>query len=367
MANESLPFPLLAEALPACGNIAEAVDDVLKDFVGGEVAALLALDPALEPLAGAAMNAVFAGGKRMRPTFAYWGWRAVAGPAEPPEPVLPALAALELLHTFALVHDDIMDGSPTRRGRLTAHRALAAEHQTQGLRGDPAHFGNSSAILVGDLCLVWADKLMSQASVAAHTLMRARAGYDLMRVEAIAGQFLDVLGESAHEWTLGRALRTAQLKTAGYTVTRPLLFGAALGGPCDDGVEAAFERYGHAVGVAFQLRDDLLGLYGEPSETGKPVGEDLACGKPTVLLELARALGSPAQKAELARLLAARERVDVARVARLIRQTGATVQLDQMISKRVAIALDALDRAPIDPCAREPLAQLASAAAWRTT
>jgi geranylgeranyl diphosphate synthase type I len=359
----------MAEPLPACGerDITEAVDSVLKDFVGDEVAALLALDPALEPLAGAAMNAVFAGGKRMRPTFAYWGWRAVAGPGPSQEGVLPALAALELLHTFALVHDDIMDGSPTRRGRLTAHRALAADHSTQGLRGNSAHFGMSGAILVGDLCLVWADKLMSLSTVAAHTLMQARAGYDLMRVETIAGQFLDVLGESARQWTLRRALRTAQLKTAGYTVTRPLQFGAALGDPAGGAIAAAFERYGSAVGVAFQLRDDLLGLYGDPSATGKPVGEDLAAGKPTVLLELTRSLAGTAQHAELDRLLAAREKVDVARVARLIQETGATARLDQMIAKRVAIALDVLDRAPIDPCARAPLGRLAAAAAWRNT
>ncbi|GIH11097.1 geranylgeranyl pyrophosphate synthase [Rhizocola hellebori] len=343
------------------------MDGVLKDFVGDEVAALLALDPALEPLTGAAMNAVFAGGKRMRPTFAYWGWRSVAGPSASQERVLPALAALELLHTFALVHDDIMDGSPTRRGQLTAHRALAADHSTQGLRGDPAHFGVSSAILVGDLCLVWADKLMSRSAVAPHTLLRARAGYDVMRAETIAGQFLDVLGESAREWTLERALRTAQLKTAGYTVTRPLQFGAALGDPAGRAVSAAFERYGQAVGVAFQLRDDLLGLYGDPSATGKPVGEDLAAGKPTVLLELARSLADPAQSAELDKLLSDTENLDVARVSRLIQETGATIRLDQMISQRVAIALEVLDRAPIDACARAPLGRLAAAAAWRNT
>jgi geranylgeranyl diphosphate synthase type I len=260
-----------------------------------------------------------------------------------------------------------MDGSSTRRGRLTAHRALAAQHSTQGLRGDAAHYGMSSAILVGDLCLVWADRLMGLSTVAAHTLLRARAGYDVMRAETIAGQFLDVLGESAREWTLERALRTAQLKTAGYTVTRPLQFGATLGDPPGSAVQAAFDRYGRAVGVAFQLRDDLLGLYGDPSATGKPVGEDLATGKPTVLLELARKLAGPAQSAELIRLLADLENVDVARVSCLIQETGATARLDQMISERVAFALDVLDRAPIDSCARAPLARLAAAAAWRTS
>ncbi len=368
MADESLASPLMTGTLPARPHdIARDVDEVLAKFVEEQAAALRALDPALEPLIAAAACAVTAQGKRMRPTFAYWGWRSVAGPAADHDGVLPALAALELLHTFALVHDDIMDGSATRRGHPTAHRALAAHHSTHRLRGDSAHFGTSAGILIGDLCLVWADTLMSRAKVPAHTLLRARAGYDLMRVETIAGQFLDVLGESAREWTFNRALRTAQLKTAAYTVTRPLLFGAALADPAGGTLDAAFERYGLAVGVAFQLRDDLLGLYGEPSTTGKPVGEDLITGKPTVLLELARAMAGPAQRAELDRLLAARENVDVAKVAELLQHTGATLRLDRMISERVAIALDALDRAPIDPCARAPLARLAAAAAWRNT
>lgn len=356
----------MAGTLPAL-DIATDVDQLLGEFIAEEAAALRALDPALEPLISAAVRAVTAPGKRMRPTFAYWGWRSVAGPAADHRGMLPALASLELLHAFALVHDDVMDGSATRRGHPTAHRALAGHHWAQRLRGDAAHFGVSGAILVGDLCLVWADKLMSRAGVPAHALLHARAGYDVMRVETIAGQFLDVLGESARRWTFHRALRTAQLKTAAYTVTRPLLFGAALADPVGGTLDSAFGTYGLAVGVAFQLRDDLLGLYGDPQATGKPVGEDLATGKPTVLLELARALAGPAEKAELDRLLAAREKVDVARVAALIQQTGATLRLDQMISERVAIALDALDRAPVDPCARDPLARLAAAAAWRNT
>jgi geranylgeranyl diphosphate synthase type I len=348
-------------------DLHEQVEQALSDFVLAETAALLDVDHALEPLLAAARDAVLGGGKRIRPLFAYWGWRSVAGPAAPVQPVLPALAALELLHAFALVHDDVMDRSATRRGRPTAHRALAAAHAGQRLRGDAERFGDSGAILVGDLCLVWADRLMSRAKVPAPALAGARAAYDRMRVEAIAGQFLDVLGDHARSWSPERALRTARLKTAGYTATWPLHYGAALAGATGTAfargpLGRAYTRYGLAVGEAFQLRDDLLGLYGEPAVTGKPVGDDL--GKPTMLLLLARALANAAQHAELDKLLAA-EQPDVTRLAEVVRATGAARRLSDMITERVADAQGALADAPLDESVRAALGELAAAVAWR--
>jgi geranylgeranyl diphosphate synthase type I len=282
----------------------------------------------------------------------------------------PALAALELLHAFALVHDDIMDGSPTRRGHPTAHRALTAEHAGRRLRGDAGRFGEAGAILVGDLCLVWADQLIAQAGLPGDTLAAVRRSYDRMRVEAIAGQFLDVLGEHSRNWSIDSALRTARLKTAGYTVTQPLHYGAALAGTEQGTAESqplgrAYARYGRAVGVAFQLRDDLLGMYGEPGMTGKPVGEDLARGKPTVLLQVARALANGGQAAELERLLRERPQDGPQRLAALVTEIGAPVRLGRMIAERVADALDALKCPPMDPAAQAALADLARAAAWR--
>ncbi|WP_244872489.1 polyprenyl synthetase family protein [Catellatospora sp. TT07R-123] len=352
-----------AEVGPAA--LPGAVEEVLADFVRQESAALLAVDPALRPLADAARDAVLGGGKRVRPLFGYWGWRAVAGPHAPLHRVLPALAALELLHAFALVHDDVMDRSATRRGRPTAHRQLAAAHRAQRLRGDGDRFGDAGAILVGDLCLVWADQLMARADVPATALSAARATYDRMRVEAVAGQFLDVLGDCARAWSPERALRTARLKTAGYTVTWPLHFGAALGGSggaafAHGTAGRAFTRYGLAVGEAFQLRDDLLGLYGEPAVTGKPVGDDL--GKPTMLLLLARERATAAQRAELDAALAAAE---VARLAEAVRATGAPEQLSDMIGERVAEARATLAAAPLPGAVRAGLDELAAAVAWR--
>lgn len=347
-------------------DLAQSVHQVLETFVHEEIRTLVSLDAALQPLATTAAEAVLSPGKRIRPVFAFWGWRAATPGYGSPAGVLPALAALELLHAFAVVHDDIMDRSDTRRGHPTAHRRFYTRHREQRFNGDPHHFGASMGILVGDLCLVWADRLMASANLPADALLRARTGYDRMRVETIAGQFLDVLGEASPVWSPARAMRTAQLKTAAYTVTRPLEFGARLTGPLDDGLQRCFTRYGEAVGVAFQLRDDLLGLYGDPAVTGKPRGEDIGAGRPTVTLELARELGSPGQVQRLQALLREPE-PDVATIVALIEQTGAVERVEQMIVRRLRTAHDALADAPIDAPCREALANLAATAAWRNS
>jgi geranylgeranyl diphosphate synthase type I len=289
------------------------------------------------------------------------------GGDEPLQAVLPALSALELLHTFALVHDDVMDASDTRRGRPTAHRAAAARHAAAGHTGDPYRFGEAVAVLVGDLCAVWADRLMTHAAVSPGRLLDVRRCYDRMRVETIAGQYLDVLGSSdAANWSLDRALRVARYKTAGYTVQRPLLFGACLAGADADGpLTAAYTRYGLAVGEAFQLRDDLLGVYGDPAATGKPAGDDLRTGKPTVLLMLARQLATPAQRRALERAGAVADARGVARLADVVADTGAVAHVERMIDERVAEALAALDGAPVDGAARTALTGLAVAATHR--
>ncbi|MEV0270304.1 polyprenyl synthetase family protein [Hamadaea sp. NPDC050747] len=357
---------------PGPAALADAVDDRLATFVAAEAAALVALDPRLDLLAATARDAVLSGGKRLRPLFAYWGWRACGG-REPVEQVLPALAALELLHAFALVHDDVMDRSETRRGRPTAHRALATAHGRAGLTGDADRFGDSIAVLVGDLCLVWADRLMAQALVPPAALAAARRAYDLMRVEAIAGQYLDVLGEHSPVWTVDRALRVARLKTAGYTVVRPLHYGGSLAGRLDSSVAAAFTRFGTRVGEAFQLRDDLLGAFGDPVHTGKPAGDDLVQGKPTVLLQLARATANVRRRTELDALVSRfrsgppPDSAEVQRLGELIRSTGAPERVREMIADRVAEGIRALDTAPIADDARTALTSLAGAAAWRSS
>ena len=351
-----------------------AVEGTLADFLSVQVGALDRVDPALGSFARTTRDLVLGGGKRLRPTFAYWGWRGVVGMDEPVESVLPAISALELMHTFALVHDDVMDGSATRRGAPTAHRIFAGQHAGDGRLGDPDQFGSSSAILVGDLCLVWADQLLARTPVSTTTMFAARACYDRMRIEAVAGQYLDVLGEAQPTaWSVERALLVARHKTASYTVQRPLQFGMSLAGPDDHAdVDQAYHRYGEAVGEAFQLCDDLLGVYGDPAVTGKPAGDDLRTGKPTTLLMLARQLATPTQRAALAPDPAgAVIPADgsggpiIARMAQVIADTGAPAQVEALIRKRVDEGLAALDAAPVHPEARAALTELAVTATHR--
>ncbi|WFF08001.1 polyprenyl synthetase family protein [Micromonospora sp. WMMD1076] len=348
-------------------DLIKGVDETLAAFLAAEVESLTEIDAAMGGFAATARDCVLAGGKRVRPTFAYWGWRGVVGGEEPLCSVLPALSALELLHTFALVHDDVMDASDTRRGLPTAHRAAAARHRAAGHTGDPDRYGEAVAVLIGDLCMVWADRLMAHAAVPAERLLDVRRCYDQMRVETVAGQFLDVLGENdSASWTVDRALRVARYKTASYTVQRPLLFGACLAGADADGpLIAAYTRYGLAVGEAFQLRDDLLGVYGDPDTTGKPAGDDLRTGKPTPLLMLARQLADPAQRRVLERAGSVTSATEVDRLADVVRDTGATARVERMISDRVTEALAALGTAPIDETARTALTGLATAATAR--
>jgi geranylgeranyl diphosphate synthase type I len=344
------------------GGLTPAVEGTLADFLAGQIALLDRIDPELGRFARTTRDLVLTGGKRLRPTFAYWGWRGVVGMNEPVLPVLPALGALELMHTFALVHDDVMDASDTRRGAPTAHRIFAAQHANAGRRGDPDRFGTTSAILVGDLCLVWADQLLARTPLTTTTLFAVRGCYDRMRIEAVAGQYLDVLGESDPEhWSVERALLVARHKTASYTVQRPLQFGLALAGPArEDSADTddAYSRYGVAVGEAFQLRDDLLGVYGDPAVTGKPACDDLRTGKPTTLLMLAQQLATPAQRAELGGN-------DLARIAAVIAETGAPDRVETLIQQRVTIGVAALNDAPIHDEARAALADLAFTATHR--
>ncbi|GAB2579318.1 putative polyprenyl synthetase [Paractinoplanes abujensis] len=369
MANDTLQGNL-HRGIPRQGAsphaLIHAIQGTLADFLAAQIGSLDSVDPALGRFARTARDLVLAGGKRLRPVFAYWGWRGVAGPEAPLEPVLPAFAALELMHTFALVHDDVMDESDTRRGHPTAHRIFAGQHEQDRRTGDANRFGAASAILIGDLCLVWADQLLARAD--APPIVRAY--YDRMRVEAIAGQYLDVLGESQPSaWSVERALLVARHKTASYTVQRPLQLGLALSGRTDDDTDSAYGKYGLAVGEAFQLRDDLLGVYGDPAVTGKPASDDLRTGKPTALLMLARKLATPAQRAELTLDPAGAVNpadgsggltpAELERRAQVITETGAPARLEGMIQERVADGIAALATAPIHEDARAALIELA--------
>ena len=225
-----------------------------------------------------------------------WGWRTVNDAAEDDAALVIAAASLELLHACALIHDDVMDASATRRGRPSAHHAFAELHRTSGWTGDPDVFGTAAAILLGDLLLSWADALFASAGLPESVRPEVRHVWDDMRELVMAGQYLDVLVQARGEFSAEDALRVAKFKTSKYTVEGPLHLGAAAAGAGRD-VFAALTAYGVPLGEAFQLRDDVLGVFGDPEVTGKPAGDDLREGKRTLLIALTMQRASAAVSA----------------------------------------------------------------------
>ena len=346
--------------------VAGPVDALLCEVLATKAGELVSIAPALAELVGEIAELVGAGGKRLRPAFVQWGHRAT-GAAPDPAVVHPA-AAVELLHTFALLHDDVMDRSATRRGRPTAHVALADGHRAAARGGDADWFGASAAILAGDLADVWADELLAGTPLPPDAVARARTVFTALRQEVIAGQHLDLLLAADGEADEAGARRVALLKSARYTVTRPLLLGAALA-PVGDGrrVAPALEGYGDAVGLAFQLRDDVLGLFGDPGTTGKSDLDDLHEGKRTLLVLRARRLADEPGR----RLLDAAlgdpdlDEVGADRVREVVVSSGALASVEALLSSEHARALEAIDELP--DAARAALTDLAQLAIRRSS
>ena len=349
---------------PGPGEVTAAVDATLAAFLAERVADLRTLDPALGPVGQAVEGLVNAGGKRLRPAFVYWGYRAT-GAAHDPAVYDPA-AAVELLHTFALIHDDIMDRSVERRGSPAVHTALAAAHATEQLAGDGDWFGVGGGILAGDLAFVWADWLFDEADLDPVALARARRVFTTLRVEVMAGQYLDLRLAGHRSASEADARRVALLKSGRYTVTRPLELGAALGG-ADAARTAALGVYGDALGLAFQLRDDVLGMFGDPSATGKGAIEDLREGKRTVLVLRALELADPAGRRLLEAALGTPDldEDDAARARQVIVDSGALAAVEALLAEEHDTARGALTAVP-EP-ARSALADLADLAVRRDT
>jgi geranylgeranyl diphosphate synthase type I len=312
----------------------------------------------LGPLVDAVVRLI-AGGKRLRAGFLYWGYRAAGRPDS--DALVRLAAAMEFFQAAALLHDDVMDGSDTRRGMPAAHRAFAAGHADSGWAGDSARFGESAAILAGDLCLQWSDELYATSGLPAEELGRGRRTFDTMRTQLMGGQYLDLL-ESARGWDrldtatrIDSARNVIRYKSAKYTIEHPVLIGAAVGGAAA-AERAHLSEYGLALGEAFQLRDDVLGVFGDPSTTGKPAGDDLREGKRTVLVALALDHADADQTALFEKLFGQPD-LDgdgVAQLQGVIADTGAVEQVETMIrglAKRSRAALDkapALDRQAVD-------------------
>jgi geranylgeranyl diphosphate synthase, type I len=339
-------------------SVADRVEARILRLLDAEVARWVAVDPVLVDPLEELRALVVAGGKRLRPAFCFCAFIGSGGSPDD-DRVVAAAAALELVHTFALVHDDVMDGSEIRRNRAAVHRSFADRHVAEQWRGEPRRFGEGMAILVGDFAFVYADTLLRGAAPPVIDV------FDQLRIELCVGQSLDLATTAAANTEPEAARRIALYKSAKYTVERPLHLGAALADRLDE-FAAPLTAIGVPLGAAFQLRDDVLGAFGESDITGKPVGDDLREGKATPLVAIAAARAEADDRAVLGRLGADDLRPDeVAALQDLFVRTGALKEVEREIEGLVARAHEALEAAPITSESRALLAQLADYVAWR--
>jgi geranylgeranyl diphosphate synthase, type I len=341
-------------------TIAERVERRLVDLVDAERQRWATLDDGLADPFDSLASLLLSGGKRLRPAFCFWGFVGAGGAPED-QRAIDAGAAFELLHAFALFHDDVMDGSATRRGERTTHLVFADRHEEGRWIGESRRFGEGVAILVGDLAFVYADMLLQGAP------WEAVAVWNELRVELNIGQYLDIVGTATAERHPDRAHRIARYKSGKYTVERPLHLGALLAAPQrGERLVPALSAYGLPLGDAFQLRDDVLGAFGDSGLTGKPVGDDLREGKPTPLLAIATGRASPAQTTVLARVGAADlSDEEVAAIQEVLVATGALAELETEIEQLAEAAVLALPAAGLSAEAEQALTDLAHYVAWR--
>ncbi|KES08618.1 geranylgeranyl pyrophosphate synthase [Streptomyces toyocaensis] len=347
-----------------------AIDAAISDFFAERRAEAASLGEDFAATVKELENYVLRGGKRVRPTFAWLGWIGAGG--DPDDPVAPAVlracAGFELLHASGLIHDDIIDASQTRRGHPAAHVVFAERHRMRRFSGDPGAFGAGAAILVGDLALVWSDVMVRASGLPADAQTRLGPVWSAVRYEVMYGQLLDLISQAGDEEDVDAALLVDQYKTASYTVERPLQFGAAIAG-ADSGLVAAYRAFGADIGIAFQLRDDLLGVFGDPAVTGKPSGDDLREGKRTVLLATAlqRADARDPRAAAFLRATIGTDLGDddLARVRAVLTDVGAVRHIEREIERRTDRAMAVLEASSATGLAKQQLAAMATKATQR--
>ena len=355
-----------AVALPGMDEIRADIESELVDFVAERAKELNELDPHLEPVARAISDYILAGGKRFRPIFAYLGYLGVGG--APDRAVLRACSSLELVHACALIHDDLMDGSDSRRNQPAIHKRFEKLHSELSYSGSPINFGAAAAILLGDLALAWSDWFLAQSGLEGAVLARSIPIFHEMRAELMAGQYLDLLEGAMATSNRSRSLQVANLKSGKYSIERPLRFGAAIAG-APESSHLTYSRFGMPLGQAFQLRDDLLGVFGDPSVTGKPAGDDLREGKRTVLIAvtierlpaadqvlLNGSLGNPNLSA-----------AQIGELQAMITECGARAECESIAEELLAKALAALDESDLQPEIASRLQELAVMAVRRSS
>lgn len=349
--------------------VREQVESELSSYLSLQREYLSAIGSELIPVCDALESFLLEGGKRLRPLFAYAGFIATGKVVASAD--IRAFASLELLQACALIHDDLMDRSDTRRGKLAIHRHFENLHQQAAMNGAADQFGEAAALLLGDLALVWSDNLLHTSGVASESLLSALPVHDEMRIELMAGQYLDVRETGEKSPSVERSRRIARYKSGKYTIERPLHLGTALAisdSPARRKLISSLSAYGLPLGEAFQLRDDLLGIFGDPAVTGKPAGDDIREGKRTVLLAMSLERAD-VPSAQLINSYLGRENLsasDIDLVRELITKTGAVKDVENLIEELLSSALSAANSAEIDSSARTLLVELATSATRRS-
>ncbi len=347
-------------------SVRSAVEEELGIFLNREAAYLNSISTELTPVSDSLSSFLLDSGKRLRPLFAYAGFLASGGSLD--KPVVRAMASLELLQACALIHDDLMDGSDTRRGKPSIHRHFESRHVQDDLDGFAPHYGLSAAVLLGDLALVWSDQMLNSAGLTTAQFTALLPYYNEMRVELMAGQFLDIHEQTQKTTSVDRSMKIARYKSGKYTIERPLHLGAAMASAPSE-IFTALSAYGLPLGEAFQLRDDLLGVFGDPSVTGKPAGDDLREGKRTVLIAMTNDRQSEAQR-EIARKYFGKPDLDAQGVAvlrEIIESTGARAELESTIERLTDQALTAAQSAVFTEDGNARLVELANIATKRSS
>lgn len=341
------------------------INSHLRTFLAHQSRVLHEISPSLDSVAVALSEFILDSGKRLRPLFAYAG--AIAAGKKPDGADFAAMGSLELLQACALIHDDVMDRSDTRRGKPSIHRRFENLHNDGQLEGSASLFGDASAILLGDLALIWSDQALHSAGLSDHVLLSLLPTFDEMRVELMAGQFLDVYEQGQKSHDADRSLRIARFKSGKYTIERPLHFGAIMAGGSRD-LLMALSHYGLPLGEAFQLRDDLLGVFGDPEQTGKPAGDDLREGKRTVLIAMTHEGLAPHDSKRFSSLFGRVEitHAEIEELRSLIRSSGADHRVEELIEHLTSQSLSALDAEVISHDARDVLTTLSTIATKRS-
>ena len=347
-------------------EVRDCVEIELAQFMREQRAYLDSISPELEPVSQALSSFLLDSGKRLRPLFAYAGIISAGGALNPA--TTKAISSLELLQACALIHDDLMDGSDTRRGKPSIHRHFESIHVQDELEGFAPAYGLASAVLLGDLALVWSNQLLNTSGISAQELARVLPTFDEMRVELMAGQFLDIHEQTQKNTDLGRSMKIARYKSGKYTIERPLHMGAVLSGQSSPELLLALSEYGLPLGEAFQFRDDLLGVFGDPSVTGKPAGDDLREGKRTALIAMTDTRCTDAMREESRKYFGKNDLDEkgVAILQEMIESTGAKAELEKMIENLTHRAVQAIDNSAIADGARNTLTELALIATKRS-